>query len=221
VIESDGFGAVSVRALCPRGTNVHLTISPLPAIAIPSTHTHIPDPRGRRPHRGGADGDGAGREEERGGTHGPGAESTGPPPGGSVDGDDINNMGGNPRDMAGQCTHHAPQPTRSLQPPTHTTSQPPHTPLHYPAPPTKVMAGVPALLHEVQIEATFRDGTKLVTVHSPIALLDGDLALALYGSGFSVPELDVFGAAGGEGGRGGEAAAAAAALVPGRDFVGE
>ena len=31
-----------------------------------------------------------------------------------------------------------------------------------------VMAGVPELLHEVQIEATFPDGTKLVTLHNPI-----------------------------------------------------
>ena len=32
----------------------------------------------------------------------------------------------------------------------------------------QVMDGVPAMLHEVQIEATFPDGTKLVTVHQPI-----------------------------------------------------
>jgi urease gamma subunit len=31
-----------------------------------------------------------------------------------------------------------------------------------------VMDGVPEMIHEVQIEATFRDGTKLVTVHDPI-----------------------------------------------------
>jgi urease subunit gamma len=31
-----------------------------------------------------------------------------------------------------------------------------------------VMAGVPELLHEVQVEATFPDGTKLVTLHQPI-----------------------------------------------------
>jgi urease subunit gamma len=31
-----------------------------------------------------------------------------------------------------------------------------------------VMDGVPELLEEVQVEATFPDGTKLVTVHSPI-----------------------------------------------------
>lgn len=32
----------------------------------------------------------------------------------------------------------------------------------------QVMEGVPELLAEVQVEATFPDGTKLVTVHNPI-----------------------------------------------------
>ncbi|WP_417598136.1 urease subunit gamma [Oceanospirillum sp.] len=32
----------------------------------------------------------------------------------------------------------------------------------------QVMEGVPELIHEVQVEATFPDGTKLVTVHQPI-----------------------------------------------------
>lgn len=32
----------------------------------------------------------------------------------------------------------------------------------------EVMDGVPEMLHEVQVEATFPDGTKLVTVHNPI-----------------------------------------------------
>lgn len=31
-----------------------------------------------------------------------------------------------------------------------------------------VMEGVPEMIHDIQIEATFPDGTKLVTVHSPI-----------------------------------------------------
>ena len=31
-----------------------------------------------------------------------------------------------------------------------------------------VMEGVPEMIHEVQVEATFPDGTKLVTVHQPI-----------------------------------------------------
>ncbi|MGA2564327.1 MAG: urease subunit gamma [Steroidobacteraceae bacterium] len=32
----------------------------------------------------------------------------------------------------------------------------------------EVMEGVPEMIHEVQVEATFPDGTKLVTVHHPI-----------------------------------------------------
>ena len=32
-----------------------------------------------------------------------------------------------------------------------------------------VMEGVPEMIHEVQVEATFPDGTKLVTVHNPIS----------------------------------------------------
>ncbi len=32
----------------------------------------------------------------------------------------------------------------------------------------EVMEGVPEMIHEVQVEATFPDGTKLVTVHNPI-----------------------------------------------------
>ena len=32
-----------------------------------------------------------------------------------------------------------------------------------------VMDGVAELVHEIQVEATFPDGTKLVTVHQPIA----------------------------------------------------
>ncbi|MGD0250298.1 MAG: urease subunit gamma [Thermoplasmata archaeon] len=32
-----------------------------------------------------------------------------------------------------------------------------------------VMPGVPEMIHTVQVEATFPDGTKLVTVHDPVA----------------------------------------------------
>lgn len=32
-----------------------------------------------------------------------------------------------------------------------------------------VMEGIPEMLHDVQVEATFPDGTKLVTVHHPIS----------------------------------------------------
>ena len=34
---------------------------------------------------------------------------------------------------------------------------------------TDVMDGVPEMLAEVQVEATFPDGTKLVTVHDPVS----------------------------------------------------
>jgi urease subunit gamma len=32
----------------------------------------------------------------------------------------------------------------------------------------EVMEGVPEMIHDVQVEATFPDGTKLVTIHDPI-----------------------------------------------------
>jgi urease subunit gamma len=32
----------------------------------------------------------------------------------------------------------------------------------------QVMEGIPEMIHEIQVEATFPDGTKLVTVHNPI-----------------------------------------------------
>ena len=59
----------------------------------------------------------------------------------------------------------------------------------------QVMDGVPDMVAEVQVEGTFPDGTKLVTVHHPVAADDGDPALALYGSFLPVPDLSVFGAA--------------------------
>ena len=31
-----------------------------------------------------------------------------------------------------------------------------------------VMEGVPEMIHDIQVEATFPDGTKLVTVHNPV-----------------------------------------------------
>lgn len=55
----------------------------------------------------------------------------------------------------------------------------------------QVMDAVPDLIDEVQVEGTFEDGTKLITVHDPIALEDGDIALALYGSFLPVPDLAV------------------------------
>jgi urease subunit gamma/beta len=74
----------------------------------------------------------------------------------------------------------------------------------------QVMAGVAELVREVQVEATFPDGTKLVTVHHPIAAEHGDLALALYGSFLPVPAIELF-----------EQAAAAEALAPGEVTVAE
>jgi len=52
-----------------------------------------------------------------------------------------------------------------------------------------VMDGVADLVHEVQIEGTFPDGTKLVTVHNPIAAEHGNLELALYGSFLPIPTV--------------------------------
>lgn len=56
----------------------------------------------------------------------------------------------------------------------------------------QVMPGVPGMVYEVQIEGTFPDGTKLVTVHHPVTLEDGDLSLALYGSFLPVPATSAF-----------------------------
>jgi len=52
-----------------------------------------------------------------------------------------------------------------------------------------VMDGVADLVHEVQIEGTFPDGTKLVTVHNPIVAEHGNLELALYGSFLPIPNV--------------------------------
>jgi urease subunit gamma/beta len=57
----------------------------------------------------------------------------------------------------------------------------------------QVLPGVPEMIREVQVEGTFEDGTKLVTVHDPICRPHGDLVLALYGSFLPVPPLAVFG----------------------------
>ena len=45
-----------------------------------------------------------------------------------------------------------------------------------------VLDGIAEMVDEVQVEGTFPDGTKLVTVHHPIVAEHGDRALALYGS---------------------------------------
>lgn len=57
----------------------------------------------------------------------------------------------------------------------------------------QVLPGVAEIVREVQVEGTFEDGTKLVTVHDPICRVDGDLALALHGSFLPIPALDAFG----------------------------
>ena len=56
----------------------------------------------------------------------------------------------------------------------------------------QVLPGVARLVHEVQVEGTFPDGTKLVTVHDPICLESGDLALALSGSFLPIPDVSMF-----------------------------
>lgn len=56
----------------------------------------------------------------------------------------------------------------------------------------QVMPGVAEMVAEVQVEGTFPDGSKLVTVHHPIALEHGNLTLALQGSFFPVPQLSAF-----------------------------
>ena len=55
-----------------------------------------------------------------------------------------------------------------------------------------VMDGVDAMIDDVQVEGTFRDGTKLVTVHEPIVAEKGDMSLAMYGSGLPEPDDDTF-----------------------------
>jgi urease subunit gamma/beta len=51
-----------------------------------------------------------------------------------------------------------------------------------------VMDHVPEMIVEVQVEGTFPDGSKLVTVHHPIAAEHGNMELALYGSFLPVPK---------------------------------
>jgi urease subunit gamma/beta len=56
----------------------------------------------------------------------------------------------------------------------------------------QVMSGVPEMIYDVQVEGTFPDGSKLVTVHHPIASENGDLALALRGSFLPAPNVSIF-----------------------------
>ncbi|KAJ0242916.1 Urease [Hirschfeldia incana] len=62
----------------------------------------------------------------------------------------------------------------------------------------QVLPAVVHLLYTVQVEGTFHDGTKLITVHEPISRENGDLELALHGSFLPVPSLDKFPEAHGE-----------------------
>lgn len=48
-----------------------------------------------------------------------------------------------------------------------------------------VMEGVEKMIHDVQVEGTFPDGTKLVTVHHPICQKNITNGYALYGSGLT------------------------------------
>ena len=56
----------------------------------------------------------------------------------------------------------------------------------------QVMTGVPEMIYDVQVEGTFPDGSKLVTVHHPIAGENGNLSLALHGSFLPEPKLSAF-----------------------------
>jgi urease subunit gamma/beta len=56
----------------------------------------------------------------------------------------------------------------------------------------QVMSGVPDMIYDVQVEGTFPDGSKLVTVHHPISRENGNLGLALHGSFLPVPDLKLF-----------------------------
>jgi urease subunit gamma/beta len=70
-----------------------------------------------------------------------------------------------------------------------------------------VMDRVAEMIVEVQVEGTFPDGSKLVTVHHPITAEFGDLALALYGSFLPIPA------------RAGLTAGTTAARIPGEVLV--
>lgn len=56
----------------------------------------------------------------------------------------------------------------------------------------QVLPGVAEMIYDVQVEGTFPDGSKLVTVHHPVAAENGNLALALHGSFLPVPEPSIF-----------------------------
>ena len=76
-----------------------------------------------------------------------------------------------------------------------------------------VLAGVVSMLAEVQVEGTFPDGTKLVTVHHPIALDRVDLGLALHGSFLPIPPDAAFAGEPAEASAPGQITPAAGALI--------
>ncbi|ERN06914.1 hypothetical protein AMTR_s00005p00258880 [Amborella trichopoda] len=55
-----------------------------------------------------------------------------------------------------------------------------------------VLPAVRYLLDTIQVEGTFQDGTKLVTIHNAIATTDGNMELALHGSFLPVPAANMF-----------------------------
>ncbi|GKA31373.1 leucine-rich repeat protein [Tanacetum coccineum] len=56
----------------------------------------------------------------------------------------------------------------------------------------QVLPTVPHLLDSMQVEGTFPDGIKLITVHDPISSENGNLDLALHGSFLPFPSLEKF-----------------------------
>ncbi len=84
-----------------------------------------------------------------------------------------------------------------------------------------VMDGVADMVAEVQVEGTFADGTKLVTLHRPIDLERVDLTLALHGSFLPLPPESTFPALAASEGIPGEllVAAGSISLNEGRDAI--
>ncbi|XP_071038525.1 urease subunit alpha isoform X1 [Parasteatoda tepidariorum] len=56
----------------------------------------------------------------------------------------------------------------------------------------QLMDGVGDMISDIQVEATFPDGTKMVAVSHPICSDNGNIEEALYGSFLPVPDLSVF-----------------------------
>ncbi|GJS18299.1 urease isoform X2 [Tanacetum coccineum] len=56
----------------------------------------------------------------------------------------------------------------------------------------QVLPTVPHLMDSMQVEGTFPDGTKLITVHDPMSSENGNLELALHGSFLPIPSLEKF-----------------------------